>query len=219
MKQIHAFTAMVLSADNDLRTHLENGLATNVSAYVENKLKRFGLYRRTTIHSGTPVAQKAFGNRIKCLDTLLRESGKLLVCKLPITALSRDESYDMHLKVILKAEWSTYGILVVDNEGRKHRDYYISTFLGAADVRISVQKIYHKSRLELFEELQNTIKIMPCKISTYRIIIIGLKIRILAASCNHKHEYQLSADGDCLAFVTIARSYIASQALLTIRAT
>ena len=169
---------MVLTSDSDLRAHLENGLAINVSAYVENKLKRFGLYRRTTIHSGTPVAQKAFGNRIKCLDTLLRESGKLLVSKLPITALSRDESYDMHLKDILKAEWSTYGILVVDNEGRKHKDYYIAAFLGAADVRTSVQKIYHKSRLELYEELQNTIKIMPCKIPSHFIRIVRLQVLI-----------------------------------------
>ena len=109
------------------------------------------------------MAQRTFGDRIKCIDTLLRESGKLLVSKLPITALSRDETYDMHLKDILKSEWSAYGILVVDSNGQKHREYYISAFLSVADVRTSVQKIYHKSRLELFEELQNTIKIMPCK--------------------------------------------------------
>jgi hypothetical protein len=154
---------MALALDNDLRAYLESQLATAVSAYAENKLKRFGLYRRTTIHTGTTVAQRTFGDKIKCIDTLLRESGKLLVSKLPITALSRDETYEMHLKDILKAEWSNHGILVVDSGGQRHKDFYISAFLSVADVRTSVQKIYHKSRLEMYEELQNAIKIMPCK--------------------------------------------------------
>ena len=156
-----------LSLDRDLKAHLESNLATRVSAYVENKLKRFGLYRRTTIHTGTTVAQRTFGDKIKCIDTLLRESGKLLVSKLPITSLSRDETYEMHLKDILKAEWSAYGILVVNSARDKHREYYISALLSVADVRTSVQKIYHKSRLELYEELQNAIKIMPCKTRQY----------------------------------------------------
>lgn len=165
MDQLYAFEArqMALTLDNDLRAHLEYCLAANVSAYVESKLKRYGLYRRTTVHNGTSVAQKTFGDKVKCIDTLLRESGKLLVSKLPITALSRDETYEMHLKDILKAEWSAYGILVVDNGGQKHKEYYISAFLSVADVRTSIQKIYHKSRLELYEDLQSTIKIMPCE--------------------------------------------------------
>ena len=191
---------MALSADRNLRAHLENNLLSNVSAYVENKLKRFGLYRRTTIHNGTSVAQKTFGDRIKCIDTLLRESGKFLVSKLPITALSREETYEMHLKDILKAEWSAYGILVVDDGGQRHKDYYISAFLSVADVRTSVQKIYHKSRLELYEELQNTIKIMPCKMTvvafhqnlwnyddySYSVLFLNIYYAIVYVSCKWK---------------------------------
>lgn len=154
---------MAFSLDTDLRAHLDNHLASLVSAYVENKLKRFGLYRRTTIHTGITVAQRTFGDKIKCIDTLLRESGKLLVSKLPITAMSRDETYEIHLKDILITEWCNYGILVVDNGGTRHKEYYISAFLSVADVRTSIQKTYHKSRLEMYEELQNAVKIMPCK--------------------------------------------------------
>ena len=154
---------MSLALDIDLRAHLENHLTQLVSYYVENKLKRFGLYRRTTVHTGTTVAQRTFGDKIKCIDTLLRESGKLLASRLPITSLSRDETYEIHLKDILKSEWSKYGILVINSGGQRHQEYYISAFLSVADVRTSVQKIYHKSRLEMYEELQISIKIMPCK--------------------------------------------------------